>query len=76
MFAAECRVAEMWMSTSKFEAMVFCLKNGGLLLWVGEELLHQAREFKYFHKFTIDGTIEEDMGQCFGDASVVMQALY
>lgn len=41
------------------------------------KLLHQARELKYFGVlFTSDGTIEQDMDQCFSAASVVMQALY
>lgn len=53
------------------------LKMADCLLWVGEELLLQARVFKYFGVlFTSDGTIEQDMYQCFGAASVVMQALY
>lgn len=55
-FAAKCETAGMRVSTSKSEAMVLCWKTDDCFLWVGDELLTQAEEFKYPRVlFTSDG---------------------
>ena len=76
-FAAECEAVGMRVSTSKSEAMVLCRKTVECFLWVGSELLPQAKEFKYLGVlFTSEGKMEREMDRRIGAASAVMRALY
>jgi len=76
-FAAECEAVGMRVSTSKSEAMVLCRKMVDCSLRVGNELLPQAKEFKYLRVlFTSEGRMEREMDRRIGAASAVMRALY
>ncbi len=46
-FAVKCELVGMRVSTSKSKATVFCQKTVDCPLTLGDELLSQAREFKY-----------------------------
>ena len=46
-FAAKCEVAEMRISTSKSEIMIFSQKRVKCPLRVGNEIFPQVEEFKY-----------------------------
>ncbi len=67
-FAAKCEAVGMKVSTSKSEAMVLCWKKVDCSLWVGSELLPQAREFKYLG--------EREINRQIGAMLTVMWALY
>ncbi len=57
--------------------MVLCQKMVDCSLWVGSELLPQAKEFKYLGVlFTREGKTECETGRWIGAAAAVMQALY
>ncbi len=63
----------MRVSTSKSETMVLCWKTVDCSLWVGSELLPQAKEFKYLGVlFTGEG----EMDRWIGAAGAVMQGRY
>lgn len=63
------------MGISNLKSMVLCWKMVDYLLWMGGELLPQAKVFKYLGVlFMSDGRMEWD--RQFGAASVVMQALH
>ncbi len=67
----------MKVSTSKSEVMVLCWKKVDCALWVGSELLPQAKEFKYFGVlFTSEGKMEHEIDRLIGAASAVMWALF
>ncbi len=62
-FAAECKVAGMKISTSKYEAMDLSRKPVHCPLRVGNEPLLQVKEFKYHGVlFTSEGTVEWEIG--------------
>jgi len=69
-FAAECEEVGMRVNNSKSVAMVLCWKTVECSLWVGSELLPQAKELKYLRVlFTSDGKMERVMdriGHCTG----------
>ena len=76
-FAAECEAVGMRVSTSKSEAMVLCRKTVECSLWVGSELMPQAKEFKYLEVlFTSEGKMEREMDRWIGAVSAVIQVLY
>lgn len=62
----------MRVTTSKFEAVVLCQKTVDWPLWVGSELLPQAKEFK---EVTCEGRMEHEMHWRFGMVSAVTRAL-
>ncbi|KAK5909389.1 hypothetical protein CesoFtcFv8_003322 [Champsocephalus esox] len=74
-FATECEAAGMRISTSKSEAMVLSRKPMDCPLQVGNESLHQVKEFKYLGVlFSSEGSMEREMGRRIGGA--VLQSLY
>ncbi len=73
-FTAECEEIRIRVGTPKSEAMVFCQKTVDCFLWVGTELLPQAKEFKYLKVlFTSAGKMEGGMDRLIGVAAEVMQ---
>lgn len=67
----------MKINTSKSRAMVLCLKTMGYLLWMGTELMPQAKEVKHLRVlYTSDRKMEWEIDRWFGEVSVITQRLY
>ncbi len=62
-FAVKCELVRMRVSISKSKAMVFCQKTVDCPLTLGDELLPQAREFKY-HEWQEAGVGDGQMAWC------------
>ncbi|KAK3562899.1 hypothetical protein QTP86_011137 [Hemibagrus guttatus] len=76
-FAAECEAAEMRVSTSKSEAMVFDRKKVACTLQIGGELLPQVEEFKYLGVlFTSEGRMDFEIDRRIGATAAVMRPMY
>ncbi|KAK0135552.1 hypothetical protein N1851_028597 [Merluccius polli] len=67
----------MRISTSKSESMVLNRKRVECTLRVGDEILPQVEEFKYFGVlFTSEGRMEREIDRQIGAASAVMRTLH
>ncbi|KAK3529892.1 hypothetical protein QTP86_007210 [Hemibagrus guttatus] len=77
LFAAECEVAGMRVSSSKSEAMVLDRKKVVCTLQVGGEVLPQVEEFKYLGVlFTSEGKMDREIDRRIGAAAAVMRSMY
>lgn len=75
-FAAECEAAWMKISTSKYKAIILCLKMD-YSLQVGVGVAAKAKVFKYLKiLFMSGGKMEHRMDRQSGTASAVMRVLY
>ncbi len=76
-FAAECEMVGLRVSTFKSEAIVLCQKKVDCYIWVGSELLPQAKEFKYLGVlFMSKGKTEHDTDRQISPLLAVMWGLY
>lgn len=75
-FAAKCETIGITISTSKYEAIVFCWKTVDCSLRVRGKLLPHVKECKYLGVLsTSDGKMAHDMDKLCGAASLLMGLL-
>jgi len=75
-FAAKCEAAGIRISPCKSETMVLSRKRVECPLWVGNEILPQAEEFKYLGVlFTSEGLMEREIDRWICASSAVLRAL-